>query len=57
MNHFDVFVQVTLLGKMHLAVGAGVGLLTRVRPQVVEVLAHREDRKVARLVLAFEQFE
>ena len=54
MNHFDVFVEVTFLRKMHVAMGAGVGLLTRVGPQVVEVLAHRKDGEGTLTMLALE---
>ena len=54
MNHFDVLVEVPFLGKMHAAIRAGVGLLTRVGPQVVEVLAHRKDGEGTLAMLALE---
>ena len=54
VNHFDVLVEVTFLGKMHVAMGAGVGLLTRVGPQVVEVLAHRKDGEGTLAMLALK---
>ena len=54
MNHFDVLVEVTFLGKMHVAMRAGVGLLTRVGPQVVEVLAHRKDGEGTLAMLALK---
>ena len=43
VDHLDVFVEVTLLREMHRAMAAGVRLFASVGPQVVEVLAHRED--------------
>ena len=63
VDHLLVFVQVALLGELHIALVALVGPLARVSAQVVEVLAHREDREVARLaaarvfVLALEQLK
>ena len=63
VDHLFVFVQVALLGELHLALVALVGPLARVGAQVVEVLAHRENREVASLsaagvfVLALEQLK
>lgn len=52
VDHLLVFVQVALLGELHLALVASVWLFARMGAQVVEVLAHREYRKVARLAAA-----
>lgn len=54
VNHFDVLVKVTLLGKIHMAMGACVGLLARVSPQMVEVLTHGKDGEGALAMLALE---
>ena len=54
MDHFDVLVEVTFLGKMHVAMRARVWLLSGVSPQVVKVLAHGEDGEGAPPMLALE---
>ena len=49
VDHFLVLVEVAFLGELHVTLIALVGLLSRVSPQVVEVLAHRENGKAAGL--------
>ena len=63
VDHLFVFIQVALLGELHIALVASVRPLASVGAQVVEILAHRKYRKVARLatsrvfVLALEQLK
>lgn len=49
MDHLGVLVQVSLLGKSHVAVAAQEGALAGVRPQVVKILAHRKDTELTSL--------
>ena len=44
-----MLVEVAFLGELHVTLIALVGLLSRVSPQVVEVLAHRENGEAAGL--------
>ena len=47
MDHFLVLIQVALLGEVHVALATTEGALTRMRPQMVKVLAHGEYRELA----------
>ena len=57
MNHFRVFIEVSLLREALGATATNVGLLPSMGPQVVEVLAHGEHFEAAVAVLALEQLE
>ena len=51
MYHLGMLIEVTLLGESHVTLATLEGALPCVRPQVVKILAHGKDTKLANLVL------
>ena len=51
MYHLGMLIKVTLLGESHVTLATLEGALPCVCPQVVEILAHGKDTKLAFVVL------
>ena len=51
MYHLGMLIQITFLGESHVTLATLEGALPCVCPQVVEILAHGKDTKLAFVVL------